>query len=189
MKLTKDTKRKPKVSTLIAFGLAGAPQAVDLSGPVDLWTSGPGPILAEKRENADAAPASVPRRNVGLFWSTPLVKYLRLTLACACANTNKISVNFFNPTRTHTIRPFVHLPVCPTGRPSYIYFLFICCCCCRALDCNGFVGMKIFLYYYYSFFYFFCRILCLAVAYLKQFGGGTFLVPANSQEPTAGGIT
>lgn len=50
MKLTKDTKRKPKVSTLIAFGLAGAPQAVDLSGPVDLWTSGPGPILAEKRE-------------------------------------------------------------------------------------------------------------------------------------------
>jgi len=134
----------PKVSTLIAFCLVCAP------GSLDQVRFFPPEESLRSRENADAdaSPYLFPRPRpwrVGLFWSTLVVKYLRLTLACACANTNKISVNFFNSTRTHTrrsVRLSMHTRI----------FLFICRCCCRALDCNGFVGMKIFLYYYYSVF-------------------------------------
>lgn len=66
-------------------------------------------------------------------------------IACACANTNKISVNFFKLTHTRTLAhtfAFIYLPgILPLTRSLPLSF---CCCCCSALECNGFVGMKIF---------------------------------------------
>lgn len=105
-------------------------------GPLEAWTRY-APLLLLFPLPSSSPPAARQRS----YGQSRCLSNIYPGIACACANTNKISVNFFKLTHTHAhshthLLLFICLASCLP--------LSLCCCCCSALECNGFVGMKIF---------------------------------------------